>query len=698
MSDLDELDRQLRALAHAALDEAAADAQDVVAEDRTALGLASITSGGPTGRSVRSWLAVAAAGVVVVGGVAVFIRGTDDGPSIEITDPTAVQTTISTSTSEMVPAISTGTTVPSSDATMPASKVRATVQPATALPGGTLTITPDGEINPYCLGLADIAPVVDGRVGEPIGQILSDGTWVRATDKVPLTYPLCLPPATSGAVTLALPTDLALGDYVVCIGGGAAGCGLVAVDGASEPTCWTEPLAPPALVDGRAAGEPQVEAGAGGRSVATWGGGSFAAVRQSFGIEPDPRAFAAAMTEPVVNGSWEAAIVQVFEPAPGRTDLVFRNLADGCQRAYSLDSGYTFLEVQTFAGQWLAALVDGTPVPDVRHADAPSPVPYVASRSVDDRDRESVGVAVHDIGRDGTDLGERPDSEVREEFEFPVDLGDGRRIGLVPWGDLSGRCVNREIISIGSGPLVDAAKAIGAARSIAGNESGMVVVGRDVCPEGTRWGDDGTQFELVAYDLADSGSTPVLLDRRNADPDQILFDDGVSTVSAFGELMADSVSPDGHFVGVRESTQIESHRWRVYSARGGDAALELSPSCDDHGDLVGRPDFVGDGLVVVARECSPVTGEIGQLVVEAVSLDDLEVAWSRAVDIVQINSYTGALDDLSATVVDGEVWVLLSGSADSPAPPRAALVHGDDEVEITRPAFWRFAFELADLA
>jgi hypothetical protein len=240
--------------------------------------------------------------------------------------------------------------------------------------------------------------------------------------------------------------------------------------------------------------------------------------------------------------------------------------------------------------------------------------------------------------------------------------------------------------------------AIPGGSTMVGNAS-RVVVGRDVCPDGTRWGDPGTSFELVAYDPTVAVPEPTQLVRIDPDPEAVLFDDG-NVVYAIDALHAVSISPSGDHVGVTQFLNTEQAQWHVYGTRGAGGPLALGSACASPGDIVGRPSFPSADVVVVALRCEPAdTGPTG-LVVEAVSLIDLAPVWSQQVDGVAISDYSDTISDLSTTFVDGELWVIVASTAGVEQPVRAALLHGDDEIDITRlddPDVYRYAFTAAEL-
>jgi hypothetical protein len=338
-----------------------------------------------------------------------------------------------------------------------------------------------------------------------------------------------------------------------------------------------------------------------------------------------------------------------------------------------------------------------------------SPVPYVVMRSLPEADPATrLMFELRDVAPDGTDLG-RSTADAAYLAGFPVDLGGGVAMGLSPteWsGPSDGRCRTLAVARRGT-PESDLAPGdegvrdlpeIPGGSSMVGNAS-RVVVGRDVCPAGTRWGDPGTYFELVAYDPAVAAPEPMQLVRIDPDPDAVLFDDG-TVVYATDALGAVSVSPSGDHVGVIQFLNTEQARWHVYGTLAPGAPLVLGSACASPGDIVGRPSFPSSDVVVVARRCEPAsTGPTG-LVVEAVSLTDLSPLWSHQVDGVAISGYTAGVSDVSSTFVDGGLWVIVASSAGVEQPVRAALLHGDDEIDITRlddPDVYRYAFTAAEL-
>lgn len=354
------------------------------------------------------------------------------------------------------------------------------------------------------------------------------------------------------------------------------------------------------------------------------------------------------------------------------------------------------------APEGCAAVTIVAAVPEPVAGSGRAPVPYVVRRSLLAADPATrLMFELRDIAPDGTDLGPST-ADVVDLAGFPVDLGGGVAMGLSPteWaGPVDGRCRTSTISLRGTpqAPPRDG-PAIPGGSSMVGNAS-RVVVGRDVCPDGTRWGEPGTYFELVAYDPAVAVPEPTQLVRIDPDPAAVLFDDG-NVVYSTDALGAASISPSGDHVGVTQFLNTEQARWHVYGTLAPGAPLVLGSACASPGDIVGRPSFTSADVVVVARRCEPAATGPSGLVVEAVSLTDLSPVWSQQVDGVAISGYTAAVLDVSSTFVDGELWVIVASSAGVEQPVRAALLHDDDEIDVTRPDVpdvYGYAFTAAEL-
>lgn len=276
-----------------------------------------------------------------------------------------------------------------------------------------------------------------------------------------------------------------------------------------------------------------------------------------------------------------------------------------------------------------------------------------------------------------------------------IPIGDGVTVRLRAEEQPYGRCDNRSLEATDAAGVdqPDPVRLIGDVRSIAATADGIVIVGRDVCPAGARWGDADTRFELQRIDLADG--TVELLVRRDPGEAQVFYADD-SVVYASQELVVQSVTNDGRYVVVEELYSTEQARYHVFDAVVGGDPVDLGSSCAQPGDLVGPPQFVAEGLVVVARECSPSEREIGTLAVELVSLDTLQPLWSAEIQSVSIDSYSRTVS-LSARLVDGQVWALVSSSAGVEQPVTLAAVHDGVETPIPTSGYVDYAFTADEL-
>lgn len=285
------------------------------------------------------------------------------------------------------------------------------------------------------------------------------------------------------------------------------------------------------------------------------------------------------------------------------------------------------------------------------------------------------------------------------------ELADGSTLTLAP--EAQGRCDDSPLIrqsDESSGPLSDL---LPAARSIGVTPDGVVIAARDVCPDGTRWGDPGTRWELVAFDPETSEAPEVLLTRQ-PDANQIQFDDG-EMVIANGAMLIDGVSPDGRYIVLRDLYNIEQSKWHLLDRESPGEPLPVDSTCELAGAIVGPPRFVGNDLVVVARLCATLHvanptpydahGD-GDVQVEAVDLNatapSQRIVWHSSVPGVGAHGYSGTVGLSAQLAPDGSVRAILSGNGDVEEPGITLLLHGDSWVEITRPDH-SLAFSPADL-
>jgi len=254
------LDSRLRAAVHRVVDRAMSDV-DVEADlahvreraDDTARFVVAVR-GRPARRQVA---AVAAAAVLlVVGIVAMVATGGDD--QIEVTGPSSavrIATTTVTPTTSAVSLPAAETTTPDTTVTSERQLAAAVADPAVATPLQLITITPSEPVV-FCFMSQITVAVPDGSVLRQVGLVGADGSFTP-TD-TPAVACDGAPPLDS-SFSFRAPVDLAAGDYVACLSGVdvPAGCGPVSIRSWPEE-CFTEPIAPPGLIDGSAAGEPSI--------------------------------------------------------------------------------------------------------------------------------------------------------------------------------------------------------------------------------------------------------------------------------------------------------------------------------------------------------------------------------------------------------------------------------------------------------
>ena len=315
---------------------------------------------------------------------------------------------------------------------------------------------------------------------------------------------------------------------------------------------------------------------------------------------------------------------------------------------------------------------------------------------------------IDEFSADGVDMATLAETDVAQLFPRYT-LGDGSTLTLDgPFPD--GRCANQPLTRSADGSPGRLHPDLTEARSIGVTANGVVLAGRDVCPDGTRWGDAGTHWELVALDLTAADPSVDILQTREPDPAFVLFDNG-DVVLAVGEPTIDGVSPDGRYVALRESYNSEQWRWHVLDLEAPAQMLPIDSTCELAGDIVGRPNFVGDGMVVVARLCAPVevadapspqqgVGS-GDVQVEAIDLTatvpSKRIVWHGSVPGLDAHGYTRTVDLSARSADDGTVWALLSAGGDVERQNRTFVLHGVDATEITRAGYETFAFDAAQL-
>lgn len=460
--------------------------------------------------------------------------------------------------------------------------------------------------------------------------------------------------------------------------------------------CPQPPTPPPSLADGSPVGEPTVtDADKGlGTVTYTWGTG-VAAVSQGA-----PPGIVQSWDDPgdYLSGVWTSMVIQELPDGP--YSVLLFDLATGCDRFYTWSEVTDRTEVEAVALDWVRALGADSVLPEDRRPALTPDVPYVAQRvglSLDGDEEPLVTYLRIDDG--GTRLTGLTDDEIGLDADYPIDLGAGRRIGLV-----SGRqwepCPGEQPTALGDGEsiAVDSRILADPVSSIAGHPSGWVVVTRGVCPDGMSWGQPGTAIELVRHHVDDPDVEPLVVGRIDPEPNGLEF--------LRGRWQVRTVDGSGRFAGVWEATSVETGTFHVVDMLAPDGStttpLELPSGCEAAGDIVAPPRFA-DGAVVIARACVDAT-----LVVDVISLTDRTLTWSQTVEGEAPRSDDGSIAGLSAIADDGEIWVLATfevvAASDEPFSrtsevTRSVLLNRAAQTEL--PAIGGvtgYAFTLEDLA
>jgi hypothetical protein len=470
---------------------------------------------------------------------------------------------------------------------------------------------------------------------------------------------------------------------------------------AATADCEATPLTPPSLVDGTPPGEPVVEEQEGARFV-RWGpSDSPFSVLQSLGSPIDVSWLDDALERgrAITAGDWQATTVAVGDPPISYITIYLRDTASGCVRGYSVGPGLFSDQAEALAQNWITALSTGSPTPAVGHADIGAP--YFGRRITP---LDVPPFEIDEFTATGVVTATLTNDQVSALFADKA-LGDGTTVRLGGTRP-DGRCINRPLIVSGAAQPEDVTAAIAAARSIAVTASGTLLATRDVCPDGSRWGDPDTFSELLAVDPTTTNPTVATLRTWPSDPDQIAFDDG-TIVIASGEYTLGEVSPDRRYVTLREQYDSDAARWELLDLN--DAATPLSPpsSCDDPGDIVGPPRFVDDDLVVVARVCASATdadsdqGSAGDVRIEVIDLTSgpsgSSIVWSKSIPGLGVNAFTRTVDLSARQAGDGTVWAIVSGNGDFEVSSQTYALDSDTTIELTRIGYQDFAFQPTDL-
>ena len=640
----------------------------------------------------RNWIvATAAAAVVVVVGLTSLAVGRDD--RIEIVAPP-------TSATPAAPTpVTTQATVDDPGTTLPPSAL-ASAEPRTVAAGEAVSVTPAAVVQRACL---DIVTAIRQDDGNPkFGQIL-DGRWVTSDTGTDVTYPECLGERSDSTVTFVVPVTVPPGPYLMCLTDDAQpeGCAAVDVTAASDDpaACATEPFAPPSLVDGTAVGDATIESATDWRA-ARWGAADAPnRVLQILDTEVDNQYLdgRVAAGDAVVAGSFQAAVLPVGDPPLGTISIYVRDTTTDCTRTYIIGPGLLTGDATQVAQQWLDALSTGSPVEGPSHALLGAP--YFGRRFSD----TWPSFWIDSFAAAGTPNG--PMSiELLEQLLASITISDALTVNLDgPSAD--GRCTNQSVVSVTDTGSSSLSAQLPAARSIAAGANGTIIATRDVCPDGTRWGDPDTRWELVTYDPNTPDVPPQVVFTRPSDPAAIQFDDG-TVVYAAGEMRISSVSPGGRSVGLQEAYNSEQAKWHLVDLAVPNSIKTLPSDCAIAGDIVAPPRFIDTRTVVIARVCasldagdpSPYTAVGGgDIQIEVVDLVTLTVTSRTSVPGLGPDGYSRTAG-LSVTQSDDPTpWILLTAGGGVEIPGRTYSIHGDDIVEITRTGYHDFAFDPLEL-
>jgi hypothetical protein len=458
----------------------------------------------------------------------------------------------------------------------------------------------------------------------------------------------------------------------------------------------TTPVAPPSLVDGSPTGERSTFDG-----YVEWTGSGSNSVRQNLSSTEDPTSLmAGSLTAGRTALAW---VIPVGDPPLGRISItvVRAGVLEGeepCALMYSVGPGLMDQEVRDLAADWVAFWDDGTPVPSSTFAGITLPTDVVAQRYID----EAPFVAAEVLGPDGRLVGTVDQSLVQAAAAGPT-LADGRRLELADRSPVD-RCTNQRLEIVDGDQRSPVHPDLLEVESVVATPSGIIVATRDVCPDGARWGDPGTRWEMVMYDPnVTEGPDVVTLASREPDlsVDYVMFQTD-DVVYAVGDVEVASIDPEARFVGVREAYSTEEWRFHVWSLSDPGQPLELPSDCPA-GDstIVAPPRFVGDGVAVV-RFCAfdgrdGLVDEGAPLFVEHVDLSGPRPALLSSTRLPEglVPSYSMALQ--ASAYLDGSgLWMLINGN-DVEQPTTTYVVHDGTVVDVSRRGYSGLAFLVEDL-
>lgn len=451
--------------------------------------------------------------------------------------------------------------------------------------------------------------------------------------------------------------------------------------------CVSEAAAPPALIDGSDPGEGTLVETEDGRRV-VWGDGSFHAVTQGLDMDIDPDHHAAAPG--VEAGEHEGRVMPVGDPPLGQISLYWTD-SEGCVRAYWIGSGFMVDEARDYLERWLTSVDTGEEFDTGFQPAFDAPTEYAALRLVEGQFDD-----VRRIAPDGTDLGPHP--AVDDPTSLPggrlpdgARLTDGRRLTPARYDSDAVRCVNDDVTLDGEilHPDLDAARAIDT------TPDGLVIAGRDVCPDGARWGDPGTRWELVRLDLRDADPQVEVMLTRDPDPDLVTADDQLG-IRARGAAGVSAISVDERLVALADHHGGERPEWTIRALDPADTVIDPPSACPSPGPIVAAPVFVTDNVAVVGRSCPDGVSE--RFLVETIELGTAGAGLVvHSVEIADLATLSEFRYIVLSAIADGDDTWAIASIADLERSTTATLVRNDTATDIAQPGYRSYAFIPDDL-
>ena len=229
-----------------------------------------------------------------------------------------------------------------------------------------------------------------------------------------------------------------------------------------------------------------------------------------------------------------------------------------------------------------------------------------------------------------------------------------------------------------------------------------------MCPDGTRWGDPGTRWELVALDLTATVPSVSVLQTLEPETSQILFQSDDAVV-AVGEPIIDSISADGRYVAFFGRVTTASKRVGMSSTSRRPARCSTSirrvswPVTSSRPSPIRRQRHRRGGTPRVPLEVDQPTTDrpqgrgIGDVQVEAVDVaatsPSERIVWHSSVPGLGANGYSRTAGLSARLGDDGAVWALLTAGGDVEQQERMFVLHGNAATEITHDGYYGVAFD-----